>query len=452
MERVIPEDAFTSVYIFATNRCNLACTYCYEKDRVGDMDRETMKNTIDWLVRQSNRSKKARPDQDISITFFGGEPLLNFPIVKYGMEYCKEIFDKTSTKFGLYILTNGTVLTEEMCDFFRQAKQWKGINFHLQVSMDGCEESHNKYRVFSGSSKGSFQLIMGNMNKLKEIFPQLIVRQTVVPDRALTLYEDFRSLVDSGGSIVNLTPIVEGDWGKENIDIYKRELERCVDFFVSHPNKSNMYFNIVNGTLLRMGDKVFNSEHGCRAGHKLLGVTFDGDIYPCHRFVAYRTEIDYKLGNVCTGGVDYNCENWKKLKDMHHSADEECKSCKVLTCNRCYATNLHLSDVSSKRPGNGYCEMNSEVTEMLKVKLSQLLVDKKIGLEKWEIVNMEDAGKIAINIGEGTEICDDIHDVMASCLVKLVRETNVIKSKLYVIEKHLGIEAAEKTEKGNIKG
>jgi radical SAM protein with 4Fe4S-binding SPASM domain len=212
-----------------------------------------------------------------------------------------------------------------------------------------------------------------------------------------------------------------------------------------------MNFNQVHGILLRMGDKVFNSHHGCRAGHKLLGVTVNGDLYPCHRFVSYKSKFDYNLGNVYTGGIDYECDNWKKLVSMHSEADKECEHCKVYTCNRCYATNLSLNNPSGQRPTNGYCAMNLAITNMLKKKVIQLLLDKKIELQKWEIIFMEDNKKIVVNLGDGTEICDDFEELVSRCLVELIRENKIIKSKLFNIEKHFGINEINKTDQCNIK-
>jgi uncharacterized protein len=440
---------FTSAYIFVTNRCNLACKYCYESNRTGDMSSDTMKRTIDWLLKQRNAEEKARPDQDMCITFFGGEPLANFKLVKYGMQYCKEICDQTGTRVGLYILTNGTILTEEMEEFFREAKKWAGVSFHLQVSIDGCKESHDKNRVFRDGS-GSFDRVAENVRKLKSIFSDLIVRQTVVPDSVGELSKDFYTLLNSGGVITNLTPIVEGNWNRENIGTYVSELEKCIEMFVKKPGREKMSFNMIHSELMRMGDPEFNSYKGCRAGTKLVGISVDGDIYPCHRFIAYKNEFDYRIGNVFSG-VDYEGENWKKLMDMHSLANEECKGCRVITCNRCYATNLHMSKSPQSRPMNGYCEMNEAASDALSKKLKSMLLNKEIGLRWGEMVKI-DEDKTAANVdGKETEIFENPLDLMARCMVAITKEIGVIKSRLGSIEATLGSNSCEKTDQNNVK-
>lgn len=447
MQEEISKDTFTSVYMFVTNRCNLACSYCYESDREGDMSKETMKETIDWLIKQRSRFERSSENEDISITFFGGEPLLNFPVVKYGMEYCREKFNELGIDIGLYILTNGTILTDEIYDFLKEAKKWQGTHLYVQVSMDGCEESHNENRVFAGSNLGSFSLVAKNIRRFKEIFPQLMVRQTVIPGNIDSLAKDFTAILESGGTVANLTPIVEGEWTKENIDKYCNELDKCIDSFWKFPGHEDMSFNYVHNILSRMCDKVSNSYMGCRAGHKLLGVSIDGDLYPCHRFVSYRKSFDYKIGNVYNGGVDYECDNWKKLLKMHSEAGKECGDCAVYSCNRCYATNIHMNNSPGQRPKNGYCDMNHAVSRMLTKKIYQLILGKKLGIKRGEMIVMKDEEKIAVNLGEGTEIYDDYKDLIAGCLVKLVKENQIIKSRLLNIEKHFGIDEIKIGEK-----
>jgi uncharacterized protein len=445
---------FTSVYVFVTNRCNLACKYCYETNRTGDMTKETMKQMIDWLYSQRDLNSKARPDQDIDITFFGGEPLLNFPVVKYGIEYCRELYTKTGCRIGLYILTNGTVLSDEMVEFFKEVKKWEGLSFNLQVSLDGCKDSHNSNRIFAGSGEGSYDRIMKNVKRLREIFPLLIVRQTVTPENIDNLSKDFYSLLYSGGVVANLTPIVEGDWSDRNSKKFVEELEKCIMLFLDHPEHKNMNFNWIHSKLLRMGDEEFNSFRGCRAGVKLLGVTVDGDIYPCHRFVAYKKEFDFKLGDVFSG-VDYSGDNWKKLVEMHKMTSEECKGCKVVTCNRCYATNMYLSRKPASRPDNGYCGMNSLASEFINEFLWKLILAGKVDIKRGEMIvrkNMEEKQRIAINIdGKKTEVYDDLQDVMARCLVMVTKELTIIKSKLFNIEKKLCINECEKVDHSNVK-
>ena len=428
---------FTSIYLFTTNRCNLNCKYCYEKNRTGDMSEETMKQSIDWLINQHDERIRSRPDQEIALTFFGGEPLLNFPVVKYGIDYAYKKYKEDGLKVGLYILSNGTILTDEMIDYFQEVLRRKGLSFFIQVSLDGCKESHDKNRIFANSDKGSFDKIIENTSRLSKIMPNLIIRQTVVPENVRNLSRDFSSLINTGAKICNLTPIVEGDWSDRNIDIYLEELEKCVRIFVEHPNSKDMNFNMVHSVISRMEDKQFNSYKGCRAGVRLAAVTIDGDIYPCHRFAAYKDQFDYKIGNVKTG-IDFESDNFKKVMDMHN-APSRCNDCIAVSCNRCYATNLSMLRDPKASPDNGYCEMNWRSDRLLRSLIWKLLLERKVNMKEGSMVKSDD-GKIAINIGEGTEIHEDLQDVMARCIVKLTREMQVIKAKMSHIERHLGVE------------
>lgn len=403
-----------------------------------------MEKTIDWLVGQKEKDRYASPNEEMAVTFFGGEPLLNFPVVKHGMLYTKERYADTGMNVGIYILSNGTVVTDEMIDFFREARKWKRVNFHMQISMDGCEVSHDKYRKFQ-SGGGSFQKINENISKLKTVFPNLIIRQTVVPGNVQMLSEDYKYLLQTGARTINLTPAVEGDWNTEVINTYTKELGKCVALFLSHPNKSRMFTNIIQGAIDRMGDTNYSSFRGCRAGKSMVGVSIEGDIYPCHRFIAYRDMFDYRLGDVFNG-IDYNSDNWKKLEEMHRST-VSCGGCPSITCNRCYATNLSLSKESAAKPDNGYCEMNLESTKYLTELVWRNIMDKQVEIPEGEMIS--DGGKIAINVGEGTEVYNDLIDVMSRCMVRMVKEMSIVKSKVSQIETKLGIETQNKCDLGH---
>lgn len=418
-----------SAYIFVTNKCNLRCKYCYEENRTGDMSPETMIATIDWLVSHYEKEMFTRPFESLTFTFFGGEPLLNFQTVKVGIDYLRTICDKLNFKVGIHILSNGTVLTDEMTEYFKSVRPYNNFNWHFQVSLDGCEETHNANRVFA-NDEGSYKVISENIKKIRQIFKSVGVRMTVTPNNIKSLSKDFEALLSFGTPVTNLTPIVEGDWNDEAISAFVSELKKCIELYYRQGH--NQYFNYLHHSLERIVDNSFNRQKGCRAGEYLIGVSTEGKIYPCHRFVAYSKKYDFCLGDVWKG-IDKEGEAFKKISQMRQKA-VKCLNCKVFSCNRCFATNMYLNQDPAAIPDNGYCEMNEKISSALRPIIRRLIVDGKLPLKEGEMADLKDKGVMfKVSKDEPAELVEDKLDVMARCMIRLVKEMQEVKSALAVI-------------------
>jgi uncharacterized protein len=418
-----------SAYIFVTNKCNLRCKYCYEENRTGDMTPETMIAAIDWLVSHYEKEMFARPFESLTFTFFGGEPLLNFPTVRAGIDYLRGVCDKLNFRAGIHILSNGTVLTDEMTNYFKSIRPYSNFNWHFQVSLDGCEETHNANRVFT-NDEGSYKVISENIKKIREIFKSVGVRMTVTPENIKSLSKDFEALLSFGTPVTNLTPIVEGDWNDEVISAFIEELKKCVELY--YQKGHNQYFNYLHHSLERIVDNSFNRQKGCRAGEYLIGISTEGNIYPCHRFVAYSKKYDFCLGDVWKG-IDEDGEAFKKIKEMRQKA-VKCLNCKGFSCNRCFATNMYLNQDPAAIPDNGYCEMNEKISSALRPIIRRLLVEGKLSLKEGEMADLKDKGVMyKISKDEPAELVEDKLDVMARCMIRLVKELQDVKKELSLL-------------------
>jgi uncharacterized protein len=154
-----------------THRCNLNCEYCcFGKHyvRYRSHSTETMPKEI---AEQAIRYHLDKPESGRSITFYGGEPLLEFLLLKhlvlYAEQYCCSI-GKEPPRFAL--TTNGTLLTDEVCQFFVEHR------FSVLVSLDGCQESHDQYRVFRHNGLGTFDIVRKNMLRFAELYPDFMGR------------------------------------------------------------------------------------------------------------------------------------------------------------------------------------------------------------------------------------------------------------------------------------
>ena len=156
-----------------TQQCNLRCEYCaysgIYKNRVhnnSNMDWETAKKAIDFFLSHSRDSK------EIALGFYGGEPLLQFPLIKRCVAYIEKQVEGKNIRYA--ITTNGTLLTDEVIEFLEEH------NVLLSLSLDGSKEEHDKHRKFQ-SGKGSFDLIMDRLRHLKERFPEYYKDITFMP-------------------------------------------------------------------------------------------------------------------------------------------------------------------------------------------------------------------------------------------------------------------------------
>ena len=173
------------IVIWVTSACNLACKYCYEGHAKSNemMNKETADKILGYI--EENVDKK----EEISIVFHGGEPLLNFEIIKYLVTRLSEKYEKRQFK----LTTNGTVMNQEIAQFLLDNFQ-NGIS----LSVDGNENTHNANRVYTGG-QGSFDDVMNNLHTYftKEQYSKFIIRMTLTPRSVDKLFDNCTYLINS---------------------------------------------------------------------------------------------------------------------------------------------------------------------------------------------------------------------------------------------------------------
>ena len=415
----------SGAYIMTTNRCNLNCSYCYEKHRTGDMEWPVMKQLIDQLDSKWDPERKCDNFCDIALTMFGGEPMLNWPIVKQAIEYAQT----KKTRFGFYILTNGTIWTQEIHDFLAQKKKEMCCRLMMQISVDGCERSHNETRKFA-NGKGSYELVQANAKKYHEIFQDLIVRQTIVPENIDHLLEDFCALASMAENI-SMIPIYEGDWAKA-LPKAERELDAIFwKYFEEQKVRPNLYLSLLNKVVMRAGDPTYKYK-GCHAGKELIGVTTDGNIYPCHRFIAYREMFDYKLGDVWNW-IDQEGKNLAEI-DCAHFSQEKCQACTSRVCNRCYATNRLMGGDIAALPEQCYCDFAALNQKVVDKYSDRLVAVHKHTLVEWSVYKSPTSKRRAIQMANGEQIlAEDNQDLIVQALTKVLQQLKEISNQNHLI-------------------
>ncbi len=291
-----------SLALFVTQACNLRCTYCYEEKPGGSMDEKTAFRAVDWLLEQSGSAKR------IYITFFGGEPFLNFPIIKNVVRYANEKACMLEKTVGFSVTTNATLLDEEMIHFLKEH------SVHILVSMDGPKEIQDAQRPYP-DGRGSFDVVLPRVKKLLEIIPDTRVHAVLVDGSKAERIKS--ALKELGFAEVTLLPASaslfdkDGRGGegrqKRKLDSLMKEMERETGLWRSHMKSRDISAMIELRSASHLSQPILSLLHhkkmyyACGAGLKYAAVSCSGDIYLCHRFVGLE---DYKLGNVFEGGFE----------------------------------------------------------------------------------------------------------------------------------------------------
>ena len=300
--------------------CNLACQYCFAEEgeyhgRRALMSCEVGKKALDFLIANSGSRR------NLEVDFFGGEPLMNWQVVKDLVRYGREQEKIHNKNFRFTLTTNGVLLNDEVMEFCNREMG------NVVLSMDGRKEVHDKMRPFR-NGKGSYDLIVPKFQKFAESRDQqrYYVRGTFTHHN-LDFSEDVLHYADLGFKQVSMEPVVappEADYAIREEDVPKicEEYDRLAKEMIKR-EKEGRGFNFFHFMIdLSGGPCVYKRLSGCGSGTEYLAVTPWGDFYPCHQFVGNEK---FLLGNVDTGIV--NTEIQDEFKCCNVYAKEKCQKC-----------------------------------------------------------------------------------------------------------------------------
>ena len=307
-----------------TNQCNLSCQYCYEygADKVATpggkpkfMNLETAKASVDFLFQQATRGAA-------QITFFGGETLMNFPMLKQVVSYARERAESQSRSISFSLTTNATLLTSAIIEFLADNR------IGVTVSMDGPKEMHDKLRVFA-NGQGSYDIIAPKVRDLIQKHRTRPIAARVTLTSGLTdVVRIFRHLKhDLGFHEVGFAPVTASpdrlyainDPGMGGV---LEQFYLLADEYLEFALRGKMHgFSNVSDTLAELHQGI-NKSHPCGAGFGLVGVGPSGDIAPCHRFV---DSDQHALGHISTG-ID-RTKQADFLNRGHIGSKYDCHTC-----------------------------------------------------------------------------------------------------------------------------
>ena len=327
-----------SMCINISHDCNLRCEYCFAaKGDFGQgrclMSLNTAKKAIDFIIANSGTR------HNLEVDFFGGEPLMNFDVVKQTVEYARSIEKQHNKNFRFTITTNGLLLDDEKIDFINREMH------NCVLSLDGRKEVNDKLRV-TPNGKGCYDIIVPKYQKLVS---QRGDKDYYIRGTFTTFSKDFTADVlhmkELGFEQLSIEPVVSDpklDYSiKENdLPMVFNEYERLAKTLIDM-RKRGEYFNFFHFMIdLDQGPCAIKRLRGCGCGNEYVAVTPQGDIYPCHQFVG---EEQYRLGDVWRGVT--NTALREKFRACNAYARPECAECwaKFYCSGGCAANAYHAS-------------------------------------------------------------------------------------------------------------
>lgn len=279
--------------------CNLGCKYCYaEEGNFGRpaklMSRETARLAVDQFLARTRGTAEG------TIVFFGGEPLLNFDVVKFVVEYALERGQAEGKTITFSITTNGTIMTEEIARFLAKHR------FGMKLSIDGDRETHDRMR-YRKDGRGSYDQIVANLRILKRYRRSISARATLTRHNTDTIGIEAHlkglGFTRVGFGYSHGTSFAKAPWDLRDDDlarVHDQDVQRADeilrDLEAGAAPRENPYARMLTDLHTKRSNLI-----RCGAARGNTAVTVDGSMYPCHRYPGLDA---YKLGNVRDGGAD----------------------------------------------------------------------------------------------------------------------------------------------------
>ncbi len=371
-----------SLCLMTAHDCNMRCKYCFGDTGEYGGERQLMtkkvgRAAVDYIISHSG------PRKHCEIDFFGGEPLINMPLVKDVTEYVRKREKETGKEFKLTLTTNGLALNENNI-------QWlNDNNISLVLSTDGRRETHDNMRP-DCAGQPTYDKVMKNFKRCVESRngENYYMRGTYTAEN-LDFTKDVEAMADAGFDILSMEPVVLKDspYGltEDLLPEIFAEYDRLTDFYMKRHREGKGFFFFHFNMDLSNGPCVAKRLAGCGAGHEYYAVAANGDLYPCHQFVGRNK---YKLGNVFDDLNEGAEEITRYFRESHVMNKERCKTCwaKFFCSGGCHA-NADLFHDDIRQPYEVGCEIQKKRLECA-IAVQSLLTMEKIGKKTYRPANV----------------------------------------------------------------
>ena len=324
--------------LHVAHTCNLNCEYCFASQGKYHGERALMpfevgKRALDFLIKNSGTR------HNLEVDFFGGEPLMNFDVVKKLVKYAREKEKEYNKNFRFTLTTNGLLIDDEVIDFANKEMS------NVVLSLDGRKEVHDNLRK-TITGQGSYDIIIPKFKKLVNARggKNYYIRGTFTHNN-VDFLKDILHMADLGFKELSMEPVVCAPneayaLTEEDLPVIKEQYEELAKEMIKRDSEGNGFTFYHYMLDLTHGPCIYKRLAGCGSGTEYLAVTPWGDLYPCHQFVG---EEKFKLGDVYSGITNNSIR--EEFKKCNAYARPECKDCwaKLYCSGGCAANNYHAT-------------------------------------------------------------------------------------------------------------
>lgn len=360
-----------SLCLHVAHDCNLRCRYCFAgtgdfgHDR-GLMTKEVGERAVEFIIENSGKRKHCEMD------FFGGEPLMNMPVVRHVVAYVRRREQETGKVFKLTLTTNGVLLNAENRRFLDEN------NISLVLSLDGRKAVHDHMRP-TAAGTGSYDRVLANFRETVKARggENYFLRGTFTAQN-LDFTADVLDMADQGFNLLSVEPVVakDCDYAIEEAHLPQifAEYEKLAAAYLERRAQGNGFFFFHFNMDINHGPCVAKRLSGCGAGHEYFAVAPNGDLYPCHQFVGRDA---YLLGNLFDGVVKKDLP--QHFRNAHVLNKEKCRGCwaRFYCSGGCHA-NADLFSGTIYEPYEIGCQLQKKRLECA------LMIQAKLALEAME--------------------------------------------------------------------
>ena len=322
--------------LHVAHTCNLNCSYCFASQGKYHGDRAVMsfevgKQALDFLVANSGTRR------NLEVDFFGGEPLMNFDVVKQLVAYARSIEKEKGKNFRFTLTTNGMLVDDDVIDFANRECH------NVVLSLDGRKEIHDRYRV-DYAGRGSWEQIVPKFQRfVKERGGKGYYMRGTFTHANPDFLKDIQTMLDLGFNELSMEPVVcapgdPSELTQEDLPIVLDQYEKLAELMLKRDREGRPFTFYHYMIDLTGGPCIYKRISGCGSGTEYMAVTPWGDLYPCHQFVG---EEAFKLGDIWNGVTNKKAQC--DFANCNVYARPDCRDCwaKLYCSGGCAANAYH---------------------------------------------------------------------------------------------------------------